>query len=93
MATEYSASEKSPDGKYWNIPQVWFNKSSGEAIFIRDIDRAWDLSKRYEGETGNKFPRFDSMDSAVKAARERSKGGGATRGTLAQRKRLLFRKD
>ena len=30
-ATEYLASEKSPEGKAWNIPQIWFDPKTKQA--------------------------------------------------------------
>ena len=54
-ATEYLASEESPEGKAWNIPQIWFNTETGEAKFFAS-DKAWNTAQDYEKRTGNKFP-------------------------------------
>ena len=84
-ATEYLASETSPEGGVWNIPTVWFNKKTGEPVYFKNIDRAWNEAKAYEERTGKKFPRFKTIPLAVAAAEKRSKRGGATRKSLLKR--------
>jgi len=92
-ATEYLASERSPEGGAWNIPQIWFNVDTGEPSFFKG-DRAWDAAKAYEDRTGKKFPRYDSIGDAVSAAKKRSSGGGASKiGLTSKKLRLLFRKE
>lgn len=83
-ATEFEASENSPDGRVRNIPQIWFDAESGEAVYLEG-DRAWDEAKSYEERTGSKFPRFNNFASAVEAAKKRSAGGGAQQGALAKK--------
>ncbi len=80
-ATEYLASEKSPEGKAWNIPQIWFDPKTKQAKFLKG-DKAWNAAKAFEGRTGRKFPRFNTIELAVKAAKARSKKGGATKKSL-----------
>lgn len=80
-ATEYLASEQSPEGTAWNIPQIWFDVETKEPKFFKG-DQAWDMAKSYEDETGNKFPRYKSIPEAVKAARSRSSAGGASKKSL-----------
>ena len=93
-ATEFLASEKSPEGGVWNIPTIWFNEETGKATYFKNIDRAWNEAKLYEERTGKKFPRFKTIPLAVAAAEGRSKRGGATKKELVTGKpRLLFRKD
>jgi len=93
-ATEFLASEKSPEGGVWNIPTIWFNEKTGEPTYFKNIDRAWNEAKAYEEKTGKKFPRFKTLPLAVAAAEGRSKKGGATYKELVTGKpRLLFRKD
>jgi len=90
-ATEYLASERSPDGGAWNIPTIWFDKKTGKPRFLSG-DKAWNAAKSYEDDTGRKFPRFDDLDAAVTAAQSRSKAGGASKGSLSmtpKRKKLL----
>jgi hypothetical protein len=84
-ATEYLASEQSPEGKAWNIPQIWFDSETGKSKYLKG-DRAWDEAKSYEDRTGKKFPRYSTINAAVKAAKSRSSKGGAT-------KKSLLRKD
>lgn len=105
VATEYSATEVSPDGQVWNIPTVWFDAQSGRAVYVADRAAAGDLASKYERSTGNKFPRFGvayngqkentaAFDKAVSAAEKRSSGGGAQQGALTdfgKRTKLLFR--
>ena len=83
-ATEYLASEQSPEGKAWNIPQIWFNTETGEAKFFAS-DKAWNTAQDYEKRTGNKFPRYDSISDAVSAAEKRSDSGVASRKSLINR--------
>ena len=93
-ATEYLASEKSPEGKAWNIPTIWFDTETKEPVFLSETkekinedgtvtkyfsnDKAWNAAFKYEEETGKKFPRFKDIPTAVKAAEKRSDKGGAS---------------
>ncbi len=83
-ATEYLASEKSPEGKAWNIPQIWFDSKTNKAKLLTG-DSAWNAAKDFEDRTGKKFPRFETIELAVKAAEARSKKGGATKKSLLKR--------
>jgi len=80
-ATEYLASEISPEGTAWNIPTIWFNKETGEPTYLKG-DKAWNTALEYENETGKRFPRFNSIEKAVKSAESRSKRGGASKNKL-----------
>jgi len=80
-ATEYLASETSPEGNAWNIPQIWFDTKTGEPVFLKG-DKAWNESKRYEEKTGFKFPRFETISKAVQTAESRSGSGGASKKSL-----------
>jgi len=84
-ATEYLASEKSPEGTAWNIPQIWFDAETNEPKFLKG-DKAWDEAKAYEDRTGKKFPRYKTIKQAVAAAEKRSASGGASRKSLMNRK-------
>jgi len=83
-ATEYLASEQSPEGTAWNIPQIWFDTESGKPRFLKG-DAAWDEAKAYEERTGNKFPRYNTIKQAVSAAEKRSAAGGASKKSLMNR--------
>lgn len=83
-ATEYLASETSPEGTAWNIPQIWFDSETNEPRFLKG-DKAWDEAQAYEKRTGKKFPRFKTIKQAVEAAEKRSKAGGATKTSLMNR--------
>ena len=88
-ATEYLASEPSPEGSAWNIPTIWYDKETKEPVFLGgkdNSDRAWNAAYRYEKETGIKFPRYKDIPSAVDAAINRSKDGGATKEKLGMAK-------
>jgi hypothetical protein len=77
LSTEYLASEYAPNNGVWNIPTIWFNSETNQAVLL-DIDEAWEISRAYELSTGNMFPRFNNLPDAVAAAKERSNAGGAT---------------
>jgi hypothetical protein len=83
-ATEYLASESSPEGGAWNIPQIWFDSETGKPQFLSG-DKAWNQAASYEERTGKKFPRFPSIDEAVEAAKKRSKAGGASKKSLLKK--------
>lgn len=82
--TERLASEDSPDGKFWNIPTVWFDSETGKPKLL-PARKAWSTAASYEERTGKKFPRFDSIPAAVAAAKSRSSKGGATSKSLISR--------
>lgn len=82
FSTEIEVTTESPDGKYWNIPALWF-KEDGTSVELGE-DEAAQFAQRYEAETGKQFPRFDSVDQAVNFAEQRSAAGGASETELAQ---------
>ena len=84
-ATEYTTTMESPDGKIWNIPQIWFDEKTKEPKYLAG-DKAWDAAAKYEERTKKKFPRFDSLEEGDTAAQERSNAGGATDKPLAYSK-------
>jgi hypothetical protein len=81
-ATEYTTTMESPDGKVWNIPQIWFDEKTKEPKYLAG-DKAWDAAAKYEERTKKKFPRFNSIKEGDTAAQERSNAGGATDKSLA----------
>lgn len=84
MATEYTATERSPDGKWWNIPQIWFNPAGNPTYPARYQN----IAEAYEKKKGEQvFQRFDSQEEAVSAAQGRSDSGGGT--SKNSRKSLL----
>ena len=80
-ATEYLASEQSPEGKAWNIPTIWFDSKTDKPKLLTG-DKAWNAAKNFEDKTGKKFPRFETIALAVEAAKARSKKGGASKKSL-----------
>jgi hypothetical protein len=83
-ATEYLASERSPEGQAWNIPQIWFDTETGKPKFFKG-DMAWNAAQDYEKRTGNRFPRYDTIPDAVSAAKKMSASGGASKKSLINR--------
>lgn len=81
-STELLATEYAPDGSVWNIPTLWWSKE-GKPIVVDRIDDAVKLADEYERATGKKFPRFQSIDDGIAAAKKRSKKGGANTGYIA----------
>ena len=80
VSTELTVTNDAPDGGYWNIPTLWWDKS-GQPVEMPDVE-AQKMALQYEQATGKKFPRFKSVDEAVSAAKARSAGGGAESGVL-----------
>lgn len=81
-STELLATEYAPDGTIWNIPTLWWSKD-GKPVPIDRIEDAVKVADEYERLTGKRFPRFDSIDAGIAAAKKRSKKGGATGNYLA----------
>lgn len=82
LTTEYLRTEYAPDGSVWNIPSVWWD-DEGNPLEITDPKMLVELADTYERHSGKRFPRFRSIEDAVRAAKGRSAGGGATRSYLA----------
>lgn len=80
-STEYLASETSPEGGAWNIPQIWFDSETGKHQLLVG-DAAWEAAFMYEIRTGKSFPRFDNIPTAVFEAEKRSRAGGASKESL-----------
>lgn len=93
-ATEYLASEVSPEGRvgdsqeFWNIPTIWYDRDTGEPVFLggEGNEKAWRQAFIYEKETGIEFPRYKDVESAVAGAKARSNKGGATNKSLGMAK-------
>ena len=92
-STEYLMSEKSPDGMFWNIPSIWWGPNGNAYLFKGRPDDAWEMAKNWEENTGEKFPRFESLDAAMMAAARRSDEGGAMKSRLTQSGRMSNEKD
>ena len=91
-ATEYEATEVSPDNQVWNIPTIRFDVVSGQAALL-PVETASRVAAGYEQMTGKKFPRFgpayignsknvSAFNLGATTAEKRSSGGGATQGSL-----------
>ena len=85
IATEYTSTIEI-DGKFVNVPQIWF--LNGKPLFFdaRDNRKLDMMVASYERGTGKKFPRFDTEDEAVGAAKSRSLAGGASKSLLAKQR-------
>ncbi len=81
-STELLATEFAPDGSVWNIPTLWWSKD-GKPVVIDRIEDAVKVADEYERATGKRFPRFESIDHGILAAKKRSKKGGGGGGYLA----------
>ena len=75
-STEYLATDKLPNGLLFNYPTIWFD-AVGNAHPLNG-DAAYNQARQYEQETGRNFPRFLDVDTAVSAAKARSRLGGAS---------------
>lgn len=80
-ATEYTATEQDPSGKFFNFPQIWFEVSTKKARLFSG-ERGMEKALEYESLTGKKFPRYNTVEEAVAAAEKRSRQGGASKKTL-----------
>ena len=78
--TERLVTTPSPDNQWWAVPSVWFNQD-GEHIVL-DEETAAAIAKRYEEDTGKRFPRFKGEPEATGFAKDRSSKGGATKRSL-----------
>ena len=86
-ATEVTVSEPAFDdsNKFINYPLIWFNEKTKEPSFF-SRERAEKEAKKYEERTGKMFKRYNSVKTAVEAAKKRSKEGGATNTPLTKNK-------
>ena len=81
--TELTATGQDSEGFWFNYPQIWFK---GEKPRLLSGEKAFQQALSYESESGNLFPRFDSKDEAVAAAKARSDSGGASKSLLIDQK-------
>ena len=79
-STEISLTEKI-DGHRTNIPSLWM---SGGLIIELSPDDAVRPARLWQQSSGKSFPRFESMEAAVTAAKARSDRGGVGSGSLAK---------
>ena len=82
-STEYLITTKDQDGKWVNIPSIWWDDEMHPIRFTRE-DMARDEGLRYEAVSGKKFPRYGTLKKAERAAKRRSKRGGGTQGTILE---------
>lgn len=84
-STEYLMTFEAPDGGYWNVPSIWWGPN-GNAYYFPEgkSDDVWNMAKEWEDKTGERFPRYDTMEGAEMAAARRSEEGGASERRLTQ---------
>ena len=87
-STEYLTTIVLEDGSALVAPSIWWSKD-GSPRFLGDTetqtpfeDAVRTMVEKYEEETGLMFPRFNSVEEADKFAANRSKAGGATKGSI-----------
>lgn len=87
FATEMTVSEPAFDNsdKFINYPLIWFDEKTKQPSFF-SRERAEKEAKKYEERTGKTFKRYNSIETAVKAAEKRSKKGGASNIPLTKNK-------
>ncbi|YP_010115339.1 DarB-like antirestriction [Sinorhizobium phage PBC5] len=79
-STEISTTWQLPDGKWVNVPSLWMGKDGPKQFNADDEAGILGSMQRFEEQNGQKFPRFDSEQEAVAAAKTRSAAGGAGAG-------------
>ncbi len=67
-----------------NVPSLWWERDSGEPVDLTGLsdDALAAAASRYENETGEKFPRFQSFEEGNAAAQKRSDAGGGRAGSI-----------
>lgn len=80
ITTELTVTIQDQDGNWVNVPSVWWK--DGKPVHLSEDFLYNGFMKNYETSTGRKFPRYKSLDEAEKAATERSKEGGGTKGVI-----------
>lgn len=83
-STEYSITERMPDGSFANIPSIWWDSQSNPHML--ETDQAIQQAVEYERVMGQQFPRYEAPGTAVEHAIHRSANGGATKRPLAEYK-------
>ena len=81
FSSELEVTERLPDGSWVNVPSLWMGPNGMEEVAA---DRAVQIALDYEKRTGQKFPRFKTVDEGIAAAKARSNAGGTSVGPLAR---------
>lgn len=81
-STERTVSAALPDGLWINAPSLWMS-SEGPVNFGMNEDAIVETALAYERRTGTKFPRFKTVEEAIKASKSRSARGGVYTGAAA----------
>ena len=76
LSTEYTVTNESPDGGFWNIPSIWWTPDGVPAQVGPDSAQAFAME--YEQRTGKKFPPLPRPRKGVLFAMSRSANGGGS---------------
>jgi|TARA_R110000796_G_scaffold76589_13_gene171255 hypothetical protein len=79
-ATEYLGHHKLADGEWVVYPTIWFDREDKPRLLNERSSIM--MLKMIEVNTDYKFPRFEVEAKALSYAKNRSKGGGATKKSL-----------
>lgn len=71
------------DGQEMVLPTLWMGPAG--VVEFPDTDSALQAALNYEGRTGKRFPRFDTVEEATAFSEGRSARGGVSTGPLAQK--------
>lgn len=84
--TEYTKTVEDGNGQFMVAPSLWTDGSKPQ--FIETDDEVARRALDYEAKTGNRFPRFATVDDAEKFAIQRSAAGGVGTGQPLARRSL-----
>lgn len=82
-STERTATYRLPDGKWVNLPTLWMGPDGPVDLAGKEED-VLKTASAFEKATGSVYRRFDTVDQAEAAAKERSANGGANAGSPFQ---------
>lgn len=81
-STEILRTVQTPTG-WANVPGLWWGEDGPAELGDYSDDELARLALSYEKDSGSTFPRFNTVNEAESAAKNRSAKGGATQGSLA----------
>jgi len=79
-STEVTRTEDLGDNKFSVFPSLWADET-GNLVEL-EVEDAVNAARNYEGRTGARFPRFNSIEEANQFAAQRSAKGGRSQGLL-----------
>jgi|GEM_PF-4843047 len=84
LSTEYTVTNRAPDGGFWNIPSIWWDAEGRPSLV--DADAAQQFALDYEARTGRRFERIPDEGAASFRAMNKSAMGGGLLGKFLQGK-------